>query len=267
MKKTFLILVFTACILPAAYAADSFKDGNNYYLSGQYDKALEQYGSFIKSEPKKFEGYYNAGNALYRQEQYDGALQMYNKALELAPKDEDTKANIEITEQKLKEQQQKQDQNQKGDKGQNQNQKQDQKQGQGQNRQSGQQNSGKSGQGQQQKSGSQGADKAGDKGENTQKAQAQSGSGQQGDAQQQKKAPPDGMTADEVQALMNQVQNQEKQLKSYFGNQQHSRQNQNGMPNIFNMSPEEIHNYMMRQMMDPNAAQQPQNGNSEEKDW
>lgn len=75
------------------------------------------------------------------------------------------------------------------------------------------------------------------------------------------------MSEDEVQALMNQVQNQEKQLKSYFGKQQRGSQNQGGIPNIFNMSPEEIHNYMMRQMMDPNAAQQPQSGNSEEKDW
>ena len=116
MKKIFFILVFTACLFTALYAGDSFKTGNSYYTAGQYDKALEQYGNFIKQEPKKFEGYYNAGDALFRQGQYEQALQMFNKSLELAPKDKDTRANIDVTQEKIKEQQQnqqqKQDQNQ-----------------------------------------------------------------------------------------------------------------------------------------------------------
>jgi tetratricopeptide (TPR) repeat protein len=262
MKKLFFVLAFTAGILPLIHAADPFKEGNKYYLSGQYDKALEQYSDFIKEEPKKFEGYYNAGNALFRQEQYDGALQMYNRALELAPKDEDTKANIEVTQEKLKNQPQKKDNKQQDKKGQ----KQDQKQGQGadsKDSQGGKQ--GKSGQDRQSEGKDGGKQDQGKGGQSSQ--QGQQGQGQQGGQQQQQKKPPDGMSADEVQAIMNQVQNQEKQYRAYFGKQNQQRQNQDQFPNIFNMSPEEIHNFMMRQMMDPNAQQQAPKGNSDEKDW
>jgi tetratricopeptide (TPR) repeat protein len=262
MKKLFFVLAFTAGILPLIYAADPFKDGNKYYLSGQYDSALEQYSNFIKKEPKKFEGYYNAGNALFRQEQYDGALQMYNKALELAPKDEDTKANIEVTQEKLKNQPQKKDNKQQDKK----DKKQDQKNGQD----SGSKGSkdgkqGNSSQGKQSE-GKDGGKQEQGKGEQSASQQGQQGQGQQG-GQQQQKSPPNGMSADEVQAIMNQVQNQEKQYRAYFGKQNQQRQNQDQFPNIFNMSPEEIHNFMMRQMMDPNAQQQAPKGNSDEKDW
>jgi Ca-activated chloride channel family protein len=266
MKKIFFIFVFTACLFTALYAGDSFKTGNSYYTAGQYDKALEQYGNFIKQEPKKFEGYYNAGDALFRQGQYEQALQMFNKSLELAPKDKDTRANIDVTQEKIKEQQQNQQQNKNGKNGKNQ--QQNGQSGQG----SGGQNSGNGQNGQDQKSGKGNQGKQGQQ-NNSGQQQGQNGEAQQGQNGQgaqasQAKKPPNGMTPDEVQALMNQVQNQEKQYRNYFGNQYRSKQNQ-GMPDIFNMSPRQIQNYMMQQMMDPNQQQQQpqQGGNGDEKDW
>src|ERR1035437_9667705 len=106
----FITAAVLLCLLPACVlGANTFKEGNKSYLDGDYAKALEGYSKFIKDKPDFFEGYYNAGNALFRPEQYEDALKMYNKALELNPKDEDTKVNIEVTQEKMKEQEKNKD--------------------------------------------------------------------------------------------------------------------------------------------------------------
>ncbi|MEI7542562.1 MAG: tetratricopeptide repeat protein [bacterium] len=241
------------CLLPVfAIANNSFKDGNANYLQGDYAKAMDGYAQFIKNKPNYFEGYYNAGNALYRQEQYENALKMYNKAQELNPKDEDTKINIQLTEKKIKQKDENKDKkDNKQDKGKD---GKDSKDQQGK----GQESKGKNGKGQEQK--------------NQQAGQTQQNSGA-GQGQKKAEAPADpqkqlGMSADEVQALMNMTQKSEKEYKSYFGKQNNKNQQQNDFQNVFNMSPQEIHNYMMRQMMNPNEVQQaPQKSNSKEKDW
>jgi tetratricopeptide (TPR) repeat protein len=255
------------CLLPAyALNANSFKDGNSSYLQGDYTKALEAYSKFIKDKPKFFEGYYNAGNALYRQEQYEDALKMYNKSLELNPKDEDTKINIQVTEDKIKKQEENKDKKDNKNNKDNKDNKQDKgKDGKDKGNQQGkgQDNKGKGDKGQEQK-GQQG------KGGQADKNKQNSGAGQ-GQQKTADKADPQkelGMSADEVQALMNMAQKSEKDYKNYFGKQYRHKQNENDFPNVFNMSPEEIHNYMMKQMMEPNEMQQaPPKGNSKEKDW
>ena len=239
------------CLLPAViFGANPFKEGNKSYLSGDYAKALEEYSKFIKDKPKHFEGYYNAGNALYRQQQYENALQMYNKALELNPKDEDTKINIEVTQEKMKKQEQNKDNKDNKDGKEN---KQD-KGGQGKDSKDKQ---GQQGKGQEQ---------------NNKEGQGQQvGQGSQGQKQAAQEPDPEkelGMSKDEVQALMNMMQKSEKDYKNYFGKQYRHKQNENDFPNVFNMSPEEIHNYMMRQMMEPdNMRQAPKKGGGNEKDW
>lgn len=247
------ILLF--CLPAFALAGNSFKEGNTSYLQGDYVKAMDGYAKFIKNKPNYFEGYYNAGNALYRQEQYENALKMYNKAQELNPKDEDTKKNIQLTEKKIKQKENNKDNKDKKDNKQDKGQEGKESKGQ---QGKGQDSKGKNGKGQEQK--------------NQQAGQGQKNSGSR-QGQQKTEAPADpqkqlGMSADEVQALMNMTQKSEKEYKSYFGKQNNKNQQQNDFQNVFNMSPQEIHNYMMRQMMDPNEVQQaPQKSSSKEKDW
>jgi Ca-activated chloride channel homolog len=255
MKKITLITAVILIFSSAYLGANGFKEGNKLYLGGKYQDALNQYQDFIQKNPEYYEGYFNAGNALFRQEQYDSALGMYKKAQELNPKDADVQYNIDVTEQKLKE---KQDESQKS-KGKSQ--KEDQNKQQGQNQQ------GKNGQQGGEKKSQDSSPKAqeGQKGQQAQQGQK----GNQGSGirdSESKKQPPSGMTEDEVQAFLNQKQNQEKQLQGYFGKQNRK---QNQEPDMFNMSPEQIMQYMMQRQMDPftGEPQQKQQGGGNEKDW
>lgn len=250
MKKIILITASILIFASYSFAANGFKEGNKLYLNGKYQDALNQYQEFTQKNPDYYEGFFNAGNAFFRQEQYDNALGMYKKAQELNPKDPDVQYNIEVTQKKM-EQKKKENENPSQDKnGQN---KKDSKNQQGKNNKQNQQQQGKNGQQQGQKS-------------DSAKASSDKQQGQQAKAgNQESKQPPSGMTEDEVQALLNQKQNQEKQLQGYFGKQY---QKQNQEQDMFNMSPQEMMMYMQRKMADPNyEPPQKQGGGGNEKDW
>jgi tetratricopeptide (TPR) repeat protein len=266
MKKTMIAAIIALLFSAAANAKNNFKDGNKSYLDGQYDAALSSYGDFIKERPKYYEGYFNAGDALFRNEQYEDALEMFKKALELKPKDENIQYNINLTEQKLKEQQK----NNK-DRKNNKKDKKDSKDGKngkdgkdGKSGKDSKDNGGKSGN-QQDPSGKNGKDK----GSNQQNSSGGQGS-EKSDAQKQKdqdaerKQKLGGMSEDEAQAIMNMTQKDEKQLRNrgYFGNQQQNKQ----MPNPMNMTPEQLMQYMM-QMNGQQPPQQQAPANTNEKNW
>ena len=276
MKRTAFILLLIAAVASPILAKSTFKQGNDKYFSGDYDAALQDYSKFIQNNKKKYEGYYNAGNALFRQEKYEDALNMYNKALELNPKDEDTKYNIEVTQERIKNQpkdKNKQDQNKQDNKQQQNNQNGQGKQdGQGQNKQQDKNQQGKGDKQNQQ----------GDKGKGGQQQSAQGSGGkseEQKQAEEQAKAATEqkarseqaqkslGMSQDEIQAVLNNYNKQEKQYRQYFGQQNRPRQDDMSMPNFFNMSPQEIMDYMeKRSMMQPYGNEQ-QKKNPNEKDW
>lgn len=141
--------------------------GSSLYKLKQFDKAEELYNSSLASDDKKIKAdiHYNMGNILFRQgeqlqssgnpsakEKYQEALKHYIQALDLKPSDRDTKWNLQLAHNRIKQveqqqQQQKQDKNDKNNKNdnkkdQNQNkndqkndQKQDQKQDQQQDKQ------------------------------------------------------------------------------------------------------------------------------------
>jgi Ca-activated chloride channel family protein len=102
--------------------------GSSLYKLKQYDKAEEQYNSSLASDDKKLKAdiHYNMGNILFRQgeqlqssgnasakEKYQEALKHYIQALDLKPSDKDTKWNLQLAHNRIKqvEQQQKQQQN------------------------------------------------------------------------------------------------------------------------------------------------------------
>ncbi|MCE5299627.1 MAG: tetratricopeptide repeat protein [Spirochaetia bacterium] len=274
----YIMIVLTAIIacLPAAVAAKNpFKEGNRLYMQGEYAGALEQYNAFIQKEPDRFEGYYNAGNSLFRQEEYEQALGMYKKALELKKDDEDTKANIAATEKKLKEKPRDKDKKQDRDKKQDQKQGQDKQQGKdgSQNKQQDKQDPKQGSKDKQEQQGSKGKERQDGNADKQQSQQQEAGKSEQESEAQKAAKLPQGMTEDQVQALLNQLQNQEQNLRQrgYFSQQPQdkSAQQQQQVPDIFNMSPQEIQRYMMKKMFDPDyeLPQQKSNGSGNEKDW
>jgi len=250
MKRLLLITAAAALISVPLHAKNNFKQGNEYYLDKKYDKALEKYSGFVKKNPDYYEGYYNAGNSLFKQGKYKEALSMYKKARELKPDDPDIEYNIKVAEKKLKEKQkqQKQQQKDKGggkkqeDKGAGQQEDKKQGKGKGEKQEAGKENAGQKNGGSKKAAG--GKQKREDKGSAGKQA----------------------MTDDEVQALLNLMQKQEKKYRNYFGKKYRRKKGVYDFPDFFNMSPEEIMEYMDRKMMDP-FEERKQGGGKEQKDW
>ena len=133
------LLLLTSC---SPSPATLNRRGNDAYARGNYDEALRQYQNGQAEAPDTPELHYNAGNTLYRQEQYDpasdealaaiaqappdlqaqayynlgntrfqqedyaGAIAAYIEALRINPDDADAKHNLELAQQRLREQQQ-----------------------------------------------------------------------------------------------------------------------------------------------------------------
>ncbi len=92
----------------------TFNLGNAYYKQGKYDDALAQYQqarALTQDSLRQAKTYHNAGNAHYQAKEYDKSVDAYKSSLRLNPKDDQTRYNLALAQQKLKQQQQ-QDKNQ-----------------------------------------------------------------------------------------------------------------------------------------------------------
>lgn len=86
--------------------------GSAAYRNGEFDAATQAF-----AQGQNADAAYNKGNALAKEGKYEDAIAAYDTALQRQPDHADAKANRDAVEQFLKQQQRKQDQNQKGDKG------------------------------------------------------------------------------------------------------------------------------------------------------
>jgi len=235
-------MAFCACL-----TASVFKEGNQAYLSGDYNSALSAYSEFLEKNPGRYEGWYNSGNALFRQGKYEEALSMYEKALSLNPKDEDTKYNIEETKRMLEKNQEKNPQDKKDKQQSSGNGKEQEKQGKTE--ENGRNNKGNG----QQKN----ADSKQDKGQGGEKTEAQKQMEDKA-AEQARKEKLGAITEDEAQAILNSMKRDEKQYRGYFGNNNNQRKSNDPFDQMFEM--------MQKRMFGEQAVpQQGQNGN--EKNW
>ena len=160
----FSAILLTLFIISPAIADEyrsKINEGYDYYKSGEYDKAVQQFKDAGILKPEKglpiynrgtalyksndFEGaagefkssgekddpklrgdaYYNTGNSFFKAQKFDQAIKSYVDALKVNPKDKDAKHNLEMAllqQQMQQQQQQKQDQNKKDQKQDQQNQ-------------------------------------------------------------------------------------------------------------------------------------------------
>lgn len=72
------------------------KQGNEHYLKGEYELAVENYKSIVDSGYASAELYFNLGNAYYKSHNITMALVNYERAQILKPKDKDIQHNLEV---------------------------------------------------------------------------------------------------------------------------------------------------------------------------
>lgn len=91
--------------------AANYNLGNALYQQKNYEQATGQYKQIAESttDPKlKADAYHNLGNALLGQKKYQESVDAYKQALHSNPDDADTKYNLAYAQSMLKQQQQKQ---------------------------------------------------------------------------------------------------------------------------------------------------------------
>jgi len=92
-----------------------FNIGDAHYKKRKYEEALQAYDKALqKSDDVQLQAqaYYNRGNTLFRLNKWPESLLAYQQALKLNPNDQDAKYNLEYVRAKIKENAQKQPQDQ-----------------------------------------------------------------------------------------------------------------------------------------------------------
>ena len=86
----------------ASDAAGVFASGNMAYESGNYEKAVEEYGSLAGKGLESGPLYYNLGNAYVKNGKIGKGILFYEKARQLMPRDGDLLANLRYARSKMK---------------------------------------------------------------------------------------------------------------------------------------------------------------------
>jgi tetratricopeptide (TPR) repeat protein len=96
-----------------------FNLGNAQYKQQRFEDAMREYTNSAlvsKDSRDRAAAYYNLGNTLYRSNKYPESIEAYKRSLKLNPTDEDTRYNLQMALERLKQQQQQKNQQNKQDK-------------------------------------------------------------------------------------------------------------------------------------------------------
>ena len=100
----------------------TYNIGNSLYMQKKYDKALSGYQKSLQQtkDPSRLAmNLHNAGNALFKMNKYQESIEAYKKALRVNPSDNQTRYNLALAQQKLKDQQKNNKDNNKNNKDKN----------------------------------------------------------------------------------------------------------------------------------------------------
>ncbi len=87
----------------------NFNLGNTYYKQGKYTEAAEEFERttmLTTDSVRQAKSFHNQGNSYYKGQQYDKSVNAYKASLRLNPNDEQTRYNLALAQEKLKQQQQ-----------------------------------------------------------------------------------------------------------------------------------------------------------------
>ncbi len=82
-----------------------FEEGNSLYEEGDFSSAIDVYNSLVTRGSENKDLYYNLANAYFKNDELGRAILFYERSLRLAPRDEDTKANLSLVEAMLRDRQ------------------------------------------------------------------------------------------------------------------------------------------------------------------
>lgn len=94
MKKLVYLLCILFTSLSIAQEEDVFKEGNRFYNEGQFNEAIVNYETILKSGKHSADLYFNLANAHYKLNHIAPSIFYYEKALMLSPNDSDIKNNL-----------------------------------------------------------------------------------------------------------------------------------------------------------------------------
>lgn len=88
-------LIYLLLLLPQIFLAQTgFEKGNELYRKNQFQEAVVQYESVLKTNKQSAELYFNLGNSYYKLNKVAPAIYNFEKALLLKPKDKNILNNL-----------------------------------------------------------------------------------------------------------------------------------------------------------------------------
>ena len=95
MNKGLFFIVFFVSLLSLAQSPDDlFREANNAYNKGEYERAIVYYDSILTQGVHAAEVYYNLGNAHYKRNAIAPSILNYERALLMDPANEDVRTNL-----------------------------------------------------------------------------------------------------------------------------------------------------------------------------
>ena len=93
--KVFVLLLagFISETTWSAQVIEPLKEALQLHETGKIKEAIVLYDRFIKTHPKRIEGYFNRGNAYYDLGQNQRAVNDYSEVIRLSPKDSEAYFN------------------------------------------------------------------------------------------------------------------------------------------------------------------------------
>jgi tetratricopeptide (TPR) repeat protein len=103
MKTLYLIFLYCVATYQVAFADSipTLNQANEFYKSGEYEKAINAYEKIVGSGLAAPELYFNLGNSYYRTHRIPLAILNYERAKKLKPNDEEINFNLAISQARI----------------------------------------------------------------------------------------------------------------------------------------------------------------------
>lgn len=95
-KIIYSILLSFISLVTLAGPTDVLQEGNQAYIDGEYEKAIQKYSAVLDSGYESAALYYNLGNAYFKSNKITNAILHFERAKLLEPNDEEIQFNLEL---------------------------------------------------------------------------------------------------------------------------------------------------------------------------